>query len=552
MMGTPRHPDAISLHPLLPPQLQRQYRQLGYWEGLTLAEVVEERAARQPQRLAIVGPQPFTYSELWLRARKLAGTLVEAGIEPGEFVLAVQSNSWQGIVLSIAASVAGIALSPLSSKISPTLAVNLFEQVNARGLVFEAALLQSPEWQDAFSLMQKGLSGRPVMLRGESSVAASQYRALPTLERASESGRAISQRARDPSRPALVLTTGGSTGIPKSVTHCEESLIYAARRFGQATDFSEADVYVAFGPYGHASGSLFDVHMPLLFGAPILPNSRWKALPIAEAIARYGGTYCITVGTHVFDLLALEPGIERLFRSMRLVVSGAGPDHLFEDAERRFGFTIVRDYGLSECLGHAPGRPCDPPDVRLHKDGIPFPGVEYKIFDPNTGDPTPQGKPGEYVVRGPMMFMGYFGRPELTKAALTDEGFYRTGDLMIESSDGYLTYAGRIKDVIRRAGLQIDVIEMERLLAEHPKVAEVVVVGQPHPRLGEQAVMVLIPKSAEQKPSFEELTAHLIASGLPVECLPERLVFAETLPRTEWGKFNRVELRNWLGQQPVS
>jgi acyl-CoA synthetase (AMP-forming)/AMP-acid ligase II len=292
--------------------------------------------------------------------------------------------------------------------------------------------------------------------------------------------------------------------------------------------------------------------MPLLFGAPILPNSRWKALPVAEAIARYRGTYCITVGTHVFDLLALEPGTEPLFSSMRLVVSGAGPDHLFVDAERRFNFKVVRDYGLSECLGHAPGRPRDPPEVRLHKDGIPFPGIEYKILDPNTGDPMPQGRAGEYVLRGPMMFMGYFGRPELTEAALTRDGFYRTGDLMTESADGYLTYAGRIKDVIRRAGLQIDVIEMERMLAEHPKVAEVVVVGLAHPRLGEQAVMVIIPRSLDQNPSFEELIAHLGAGGLPVECMPERLVFAETLPRTEWGKFNRVELRAWLAQQPVS
>jgi acyl-CoA synthetase (AMP-forming)/AMP-acid ligase II len=187
--------------------------------------------------------------------------------------------------------------------------------------------------------------------------------------------------------------------------------------------------------------------------------------------------------------------------------------------------------------------------VRLHKDGVPFPGIEYRIFDPNSGDPMPQGEAGEYVVRGPMLFMGYFGRPELTDGALTDDGFYRTGDLMIESADGYLTYAGRIKDVIRRAGLQIDVIEMERLLAEHPKVAEVVVVGVAHPRLGEQAVMVVIPSDVDRKPGFEELIEHLGASGLPVECLPERLVFTDVLPRTEWGKFNRVELRAWLAQQ---
>ena len=347
----------------------------------------------------------------------------------------------------------------------------------------------------------------------------------------------------------LVLSTGGSTGVPKSVMHCEESLVYAGRSFGLGTDFSERDVYVAFGPYGHATGSVFDVYMPLIYGAAILPNARWKAAVVADAIARYGGTYCITVGTHVYDMLALEPGCEALFKSIRLVVSGAGPDHLFEEAEKRFGFRVVRDYGLSECLGHAPGRPGDPADVRLRKEGVPFPGLEYRITEPGSNTPVPHGQAGEYVCRGPSMFMGYASQPELTRAVLTDDGFYRTGDLMIATADGYLTYVGRIKDVIRRGGLQIDVLEMERLLAEHGKVAEVAVVGEPHPRLGEQAVMLIIPKVNAEPPSLEELAAYLIARGLPKECLPERLVFTTSLPRTEWGKFNRAAMRQWLVEQ---
>jgi acyl-CoA synthetase (AMP-forming)/AMP-acid ligase II len=551
-MQTAHPASAFARHTLLPTDVQARYRKLGYWEDLTLAEIVADRAARHPDRAAIVGPHPLTYGELWRRARRLAGWLVEAGIEPGEFLVAIQSNSWQGIVLAVAASIAGIGLSPLSSKVSATLALNLFEQLAARGFLLEAELLQQPQWRETLATIKSRLRGRPVMLRGVAPVEVGVSGSLPTLEQACQSGPEISQRARDPLRAALVLSTGGSTGIPKSVVHCEQTLIYAARRFAQATEFSERDVYVAFGPYGHASGSLFDVHMPLLHGAPILPNSRWKALPVAEAIARWGGTYCITVGTHIFDLLALEPGTEPLLRSMRLVVSGAGPDHLFEEAEARFGFRVVRDYGLSECLGHAPGRPGDPAEVRLHKDGVPFPGHEFRITDPQTGHAVPLGKPGEYVCRGPSLFMGYFGRPELTEAALTPDGFYRTGDLMIQTADGYLTCAGRIKDVIRRAGLQIDVLEMEKMLAEHPRIAEVVVVGEPHPRLGEQAVVVAIAKDGQPPPTLGELVAHLTACGLPKECLPERLVFTGALPRTEWGKFNRAELKRWLTEQPAS
>jgi acyl-CoA synthetase (AMP-forming)/AMP-acid ligase II len=536
----------MSAHPLLPPERQAQYRRLKFWEGVTLSEIVAERAARHPQRAAIVGPEPLTYGELWQRARRLAGYFIDAGVLPGEFVLAVQSNSWQGVVLSIAASTAGIALCPLSTRASPTLALNLFEQADCRGIVLEAELLQAPQWREMLEVVRARLGDRRVVLRGRLADELGTYASLQSFELACTEGTEAAQRAKDPTRLALILSTGGSTGVPKSVMHCEESLVYAGRNFGRGTDFTEDDVHVAFGPYGHASGSVFDIYLPLVHGASILPNARWKAPVVAEAIARYGGTYCITVGTHVFDMLALEAGSEPLLKSLRLVVSGAGPTHLFEAAEKRFGFRVVRDYGLSECLGHAPGRPGDAAEVRLRKEGVPFPGLEYRITEPGTTEPVALGQPGEYVCRGPSMFMGYVAQPELTRAALTDDGFYRTGDLMIATADGYLTYVGRIKDVIRRGGLQIDVLEMERLLAEHPKVTEVAVVGEPHPRLGEQAVMLVIARSDQDRPGLDELIAHLSERGLPKECLPERLVFTTSLPRTEWGKFNRGAMREWL------
>jgi acyl-CoA synthetase (AMP-forming)/AMP-acid ligase II len=185
----------------------------------------------------------------------------------------------------------------------------------------------------------------------------------------------------------------------------------------------------------------------------------------------------------------------------------------------------------------------------LHKEGVPFAGLEFRITAPGTNQAVPLGQPGEYVCRGPSLFMGYLGQPDLTRACVTEDGFYRTGDLMAATADGYLTYIGRMKDVIRRGGLQIDVLEMERLLAEHPKIAEVAVIGAPHPRLGEQAVMVAIAKMDQDRPRLEELVAYLIERGLPKECLPEQLVFTTSLPRTEWGKFNRAAMREWFAEQ---
>jgi acyl-CoA synthetase (AMP-forming)/AMP-acid ligase II len=520
-----------SPHPLLPSALQDEYRRRGEWEDRTLAEIVRDWADRDGNRLAVTGPAPLTYGELWNAGRRLAGTLAER-VAPGDFVLAVLSNTWQGVALSVAGSIAGIGLAPLSARISPTLALNIAEQVGARGVVLQSDLLEREGWEEALLAMRGHVEDGPVLLTGGS------------FEEATETGPAIDQRAWDPGRASLVLSTGGTTGRPKSVLLYENALVWAAREMAVACEFTERDVHVAFGPYGHASGSLFEVYMPLLLGASVLPIARWRPLAVAEAIAEYGGTYCITVGTHMFDLLELPDGVEPLLASMRLILSGAGPDHLYEEVEQRYDIPIVRCYGLSECMGHAVSRVHDPPEQRLRFDGVVFPGVDYRIVGPQSGETVPVGTAGEYLCRAPSFFMGYMGQPELTEARLTADGLYRTGDLLVEHSGGYLRWEGRIKEIVRRGGLMIDAIELSDLLSEHSDVAEVIVVGIPDTRLGERAVAVVVPRSGK-RPELDDLCKFLLARGLSKEVLPEALLFAESIPRTEFGEFNRGEVRAW-------
>jgi acyl-CoA synthetase (AMP-forming)/AMP-acid ligase II len=539
-----------SSHPLLPAHVQASYRTLGHWADITVAEVVDDWARREPERPAVVGDVALSYGQLWGRASRLAGTLAAAGLEPGEFMLAVLPNCWQGAVLAVATSIAGVALSPLSARVSPTLALNIFDQVGARGVVLHSDLLEREEWQEALRVLGHRPETRAVMISGDmGATAADGAPPFVVLEQAAAEGPHCALRAVDPGRPSLVLSTGGTTGRPKSVVHCDNTLLYAAREYARATEFSDRDVVVAFGPYGHATGSVFEMFMPLIHGARLQPNPRWRAQAIAQAVARWGGTFCITVGTHMYDLLSLPAGAESLLGSMRVVASGAGAPHLFADAERRFGFTVVRGYGLSECLGHARARPSDPPEQRLRDEGTPYPGVECRLVDPDSGEPVSPGAAGEYLCRAPSLFMGYHGQPDLTASAITEDGFYRTGDLMVRDTAGRLKWAGRLKDVIRRGGLQIDVIEMESILAEHPKVAEVAVVGEADPRMGERAVAVVVPAADEQAPELDELTDYLLGRGMSKESLPERLLTRASLPLTERGKIQRAALKSWVAEQ---
>jgi non-ribosomal peptide synthetase component E (peptide arylation enzyme) len=128
---------------------------------------------------------------------------------------------------------------------------------------------------------------------------------------------------------------------------------------------------------------------------------------------------------------------------------------------------------------------------------------------------------------------------------VTKDGYYRSGDLMVQSLDGYLTWSGRTKDIIRRGGLQIDPVEMENLLAGHAKIESVVVVGEPHERLGERAAVIAVAKPGKT-PELDELCAYLLGQGLPKQSLPERLVLVDAIPTTEVGKFHRAKVKRWL------
>jgi len=536
---------AEHVHPLIPLGVQREWRRRGDWGDLTLAKIVESWAQRDPERIAVTGESPLSYAQLFESARRVAGSLRDARLEPGQYLLAILPNSWPGIVTELAASIAGVAFVPRSAQISPTLALNLIDQLDVRGVVLFAGLLERREWRSAIEEMALRIANGPIMIQGEAD-GVERYLSFDDAVRNGPPSDIVGFVA---CQPCLVLSTGGTTGHPKSILHCSESLVFAATRFSESLGFTEDEVHVGVAPYGHAGGSVFEMYMPLLHGAKILPIARWQAKPVAETIEKFGGTFLITMGTHVFDMLALAPEDKARLQSVRLITSGAGPDSLFEEGERELGFEIIRVFGFSECPGHAVGRLDDPAEIRLRQDGIPFAGVEYRILDPTTGDTTGPGQTGEYLCRGPNLFMGYAGSPDLTSSVVTSDGFYRSGDLVAQSLDGYVNWMGRTKDIIRRGGLQIDPLEMEGILDQHPKISQVVVVGEPDARLGERAVVVAVPVSTDDEPTLDEICEFLERHGLQKQNLPERLVLIEAIPRTEIGKFHRAEVKRRLVEE---
>jgi len=232
--------------------------------------------------------------------------------------------------------------------------------------------------------------------------------------------------------------------------------------------------------------------------------------------------------------------------------AGSGSDLLFGEAERRFGFVIRRMYGLTECLGNSIMPADAPPASRMTRDGLAFQGTEHRVVRAGSLEPVSVGDPGEMLVRGPSLFAGYHGRPELTAEVVGADGWFRTGDLMEMDDHGFIKYVGRLKDVIRRGGVNIDPLEVERVLVTHPSIADVAVVGVPDARLGERPAAVVVTAGHAKAPTLADLLGYLAQREVPPVARPEFLYTLEALPKTEFGKHDKVALRALLAQLPAS
>jgi cyclohexanecarboxylate-CoA ligase len=184
--------------------------------------------------------------------------------------------------------------------------------------------------------------------------------------------------------------------------------------------------------------------------------------------------------------------------------------------------------------------PQDPPEKRLATDGRPLGGARVIIRSPDSAEDCPASVTGEILVRSDSTMLGYYEQPELTGSAYTADGWLRSGDLGYLDDQGYLTIAGRIKDLVIRGGENVPVKDVEELIAELPSVRQVCVVGVPDARLGEKVCAVV---QSAGSTTLAEIRAHLISRQLTRQFIPELLVLVEHLPSSSVSKVQRDEVR---------
>jgi fatty-acyl-CoA synthase len=348
-----------------------------------------------------------------------------------------------------------------------------------------------------------------------------------------------------PGDPVQIQYTSGTTGFAKGALLHHRGAVNAARLSAERAGLQEGDTWVDPIPLFHVGGSvLAQLGALSRRGAHVVLPGFDPGL-VLELVEAEQGNLLLAVPTMLVALLDHPDRPRRDLSSIRTVMSGSStvPAELVRRTKSllRCDFSIL--FGQTELHGVLTQTlPTDSDEDQAETIGLPLPHVEVKIADPDSGRPLEAGEQGEICARGYQSMLGYFEMPEATAVALDEEGWLHTGDLGSMDERGYLRITGRLKDLIIRGGENIHPAEVEQVLAAHPAVTAVAVLGVPDPTWGEQVAAVVQPHPEAAAPTIAALHAHC-RETLAAFKTPKLWFLVDEHPLTPSGKIQKFVLR---------
>ena len=504
----------------------------------TFADCVARRTREAPDHVAVIdGVRRMTRSQLYEEARRLGSGLVRLGLTEGA-AIAFQLPNWhEACVVNLAAALYGFKLVPLLPMYREAELGFMLEESGAQAL-FLPESFRSVCYPDLFSrVLPATVAAKHVFIvRGQDARYASYEKLLGHTQDL------LDPRPADPGAVKMVLYTSGSTGRPKGVLHGDRgicSLIHFACDFWS---LSQSDVALVPSPVGHIGGSMYAFEFPWIIGMTAVLMEVWSPQRAIELIAHEKVTFCAGATPFLDSLLkAAEAGDSNLPSLRRFICGGASvrPSLIQRAAERFPQCTVSRAYGSTEVPLVCPG-------IRSQADavfGATTDGecaADVRILD-DDGNPVADGEAGEIVARAPRMFMGY-QNPRDNETAFTANGYFRMGDIGRLVSGKFIEITGRKKDLIIRMGENISPLEIENVLAMHPAVKQVAIVGIPDARTGEAALAFVVLNDGAQF-TLAEMAAFLSLRGLAKQKFPEHLRVVSALPVNSIGKVLKRELQ---------
>jgi 2,3-dihydroxybenzoate-AMP ligase len=536
-----------------PEETARRYRQQGYWADITLYDMLLRSVAAAPGHIALVqGARRLSYAELRTAIDALAGRLINLGLRPLDRVVFQLPNSIEFVIAFFALLRIGVI---------PVLALpahrreeisHIFAHTKAAGYIVPDVWRGFDYRTLAADMAGMAPSLRHVLVLGEP--AFSQI-SLSGLFAPNSHGGGIADLAAfapPPDEVALMLLSGGTTGLPKLIPRTHNDYVYNCRQCGTVAGYDAATVFLALLPMAHN----YTLGCPGVLGA--LAHGGTAVIAADTSIDTVMGlieaervTVVSAAVPLIVNWLNTELAGHRDLSSLRVIMNGGAKlvPELRRRVEQRFGCVFQESFGTGEGLLNMT-RLDDPPEIRFTSSGRPIsPADEIRIVD-EQGNEVPDGAVGELICRGPYTVRGYYNAPDKDRAAFTNDGYYRMGD-MVRRVGGNLFVEGRLKDIINRGGEKISCEEVENYILGHPKIKNVCIVAMPDATFGEKACAFVIPVAGETI-DLDEIKSFLLGRNIAKFKLPERLTVVNEFPISPAGKILRRELRQVAAETAAS
>jgi long-chain acyl-CoA synthetase len=527
----------------------------------TILDVIDETVRERPDHPALLfkGAR-LTYATLAQLSDAFGAALVAQGVKKGDRVALLLPNSPQAVIAQVGAWKAGAIVSPLNALYTER---ELEHALNETGA--ETAIVLTPFYTKIKALQPRTQMKR-VIATNIKEYLPPVMRLLFTLAKEKKEGHRVTlqpgdlwlgdlikQHANDkpkvavgPLDPALLLFSGGTTGLPKAALGTHQAIVITAlqlRAYARAILEDWNDILTWAMPNFHVYGNMamscaFAARWPMA----VVPNPR-DIDDLVKTIQKVHPS-CLHGVPTLFIALLNHPAVKAGkvdFKSMKLCWSAAAP--LMAETKQRFetltGGWLLEAYAMTETMLSAVCCPVHG-QYKVGSVGVPLPDVDLRIVDVDSGEQTlPLGQVGEIVIQAPQIMRGYWERPTETRDMIRD-GWVYTGDLGYLDEDGYLFIVDRKKDLIKPGGFQVWPREVEEIIAMHPAVAEVSVAGVPDKTQGE-AVKAWVVVRPGQEVTVEELRSFC-KEKLAGYKVPRQIEFRENLPKTMVGKVLRREL----------
>ncbi len=539
-----------------PDALAQRYREAGYWRGETIPGVLRQRANQLADHVAVVSQDGsrWTYAQLWQQAETAAAGFLQLGLQPGDRVLVQMGNVPQWLAAVCGAMRAGLIPVFALPAHRLTEVAHFVKTGQVRAYVIAAVQDRFDYRQLARELLQQHPDVKVIVAGGDEAEFISFDDFAPCLA-------CLPSSDPDPSSVALMQISGGSTGLPKLIPRTHDDYIYSFRASNEICGITADSVYMVALPIAHN----FPMSSPGFLGAfyagarvvlataagpdtafPLIQRERVTDVGLVPPLALLWAQAAEQTKCDLSSLRVLQVGGAKLVpEAARRVISALGCQlqQVFGMAEGLVNYTRLDD--PEEIIVQTQGRPISPDD-------------EVLVVDDNDR-PLPDGQIGNLLTRGPYTIRAYYNDPQANERSFTIDGYYRTGDCVQRTADGYLIVQGRATDHINRAGEKISAEEVENHLLGHAGVFDAVVVSIPDEHLGERSCAFVIPQtdnrsgehgdSQSGKPRVIDLKNWVRGQGLAAFKVPDQIVFVDSFQTTAVGKISRRELRALLRQQ---